>query len=98
MLEQGLIEETAERPDPEFDDERRRDYRITVLGTAVPKAEARRPAQLVKLAGECGCAPGRAHALRGLLSLRPVRILRMFGCSRRACDDTVDPIRVVRSE
>jgi DNA-binding PadR family transcriptional regulator len=29
MLEQGLIQETAERPAPELDDERRRYYRIT---------------------------------------------------------------------
>ena len=60
MLEQGLIEETAERPDPELDDERRRYYRITALGTAVAKAEARRLTQLVKLARECGLAPGKA--------------------------------------
>ena len=46
MLEQGLIVETRERPAPEDDDERRRYYRITPLGTAVAKAEARaaRPA------------------------------------------------------
>ena len=60
MLEQGLIEETDERPDPEFDDERRRYYRITALGTAVARAEARRLAQLVKLARARGFAPGRA--------------------------------------
>jgi DNA-binding PadR family transcriptional regulator len=39
MLEQGLIVETRERPAPEDDDERRRYYRITALGTAVAKAE-----------------------------------------------------------
>src|ERR1700757_3672433 len=50
MLEQGLIEETDERPDPEFDEERRRYYRITVFGTVVARAEARRLAQLVRLA------------------------------------------------
>ena len=60
MLEQGLIEETAERPAPELDDERRRYYRITVFGRTVAKAEARRLAQLVKLARESGFAPGRA--------------------------------------
>src|SRR6185437_2729803 len=32
MLEQGLIIETQERPDPELDDERRRYYRITAFG------------------------------------------------------------------
>ncbi len=60
MLEQGLIEETAERPDPEFDDERRRYYRITPLGVAVARAEARRLAQLIKLARARGLAPERA--------------------------------------
>ena len=60
MLEQGLIQETAERPAPELDDERRRYYRITSFGRTVAKAEARRLAQLVKLARESGFAPGRA--------------------------------------
>jgi DNA-binding PadR family transcriptional regulator len=60
MLEQGLIQETAERPAPELDDERRRYYRITTFGRAVANAEARRLAQLVKLARESGFAPGRA--------------------------------------
>ena len=60
MLEQGLIQETAERPAPELDDERRRYYRITSFGRVVAKAEARRLAQLVKLARESGFAPGRA--------------------------------------
>src|SRR5213594_3836968 len=58
MLEQGLIEETRERPAPEDDDERRRYYRITAFGRTVAKAEARRLAQLVKLARESGFAPG----------------------------------------
>jgi DNA-binding PadR family transcriptional regulator len=60
MLEQGLIQETAERPAPELDDERRRYYRITSFGRTVAKAEARRLAQLVKLARQSGFAPGRA--------------------------------------
>jgi DNA-binding PadR family transcriptional regulator len=60
MLEQGLIVETRERPAPEEDDERRRYYRITPLGTAVAKAEARRLAQLVRMARAKGFAPGRA--------------------------------------
>src|SRR5262244_1267431 len=50
MLEQGLLVETRERPAPEEDDERRRYYRITALGTAVARAEARRLAELVRLA------------------------------------------------
>lgn len=60
MLEQGLILETRERPDPEEDDERRRYYRITEYGSAVARAEARRLTQLVKFARESGFAPGRA--------------------------------------
>lgn len=60
MLEQGLIAETDERPAPELDDERRRYYRITRFGAAVARAEARRLAQLVKLAKASGFAPGRA--------------------------------------
>ena len=59
MLEQGLIEELDERPDPEFDDERRRYYRMTPWGTSVAKAEARRLAQMLKLARAKGLAPGR---------------------------------------
>src|SRR6476660_10324047 len=50
MLEQGLIRETRDRPAPELDDERRRYYRITELGTAVARAEARRMAELVRMA------------------------------------------------
>jgi DNA-binding PadR family transcriptional regulator len=60
MLEQGLIAETRERPAPEDDDERRRYYRITPFGTSVAKAEARRLAELVRLAKAAGFAPGRA--------------------------------------
>jgi DNA-binding PadR family transcriptional regulator len=60
ILEQGLIVETRERPAPEVDDARRRYYRITALGTAVAKAEARRLAQLVRMARAAGFAPGRA--------------------------------------
>ena len=60
MLEQGLLLETRERPAPEEDDERRRYYRITPLGTAVAKAEARRLTQLVRMARARGFVPGRA--------------------------------------
>lgn len=60
MLEQGLIVETRERPAPEEDDERRRYYRITPFGTAAARAEARRLAQLVRMARAAGFAPGRA--------------------------------------
>jgi DNA-binding PadR family transcriptional regulator len=60
MLEQGLIVETRERPAPQLDDERRRYYRITPLGTEVAKAEARRLTGLVRMARAAGFAPGRA--------------------------------------
>jgi DNA-binding PadR family transcriptional regulator len=60
MLEQGLIVETAARPAPGLDDERRRYYRITRYGEAVARAEVRRLTGLVKLARESGFAPGKA--------------------------------------
>jgi len=59
MLDQGLIVETHERPAPELDDERRRYYRITPLGTAVAKAEARRLSELVRMARTRGLAPAK---------------------------------------
>jgi DNA-binding PadR family transcriptional regulator len=59
MLEQGLIVEPRERPEPEMDDERRRYYRITRFGRSVAEAEARRLAQLVRMARRRGFAPGR---------------------------------------
>ena len=60
MQEQGLIVESKRRPDPEEDDERRRYYQITALGTAVARAEAKRLADLVKLARARGIVPERA--------------------------------------
>ncbi len=59
MLEQGLLVEVRERPAPEEDDERRRYYRTTPLGTAVARAEARRLADLLRLARARGLAPRR---------------------------------------
>ena len=60
MLEQGLIAEISARPAPELDDERRRYYRVTPFGRSVAKAEARRLAQMLKLARASGFAPGKA--------------------------------------
>lgn len=60
LLEDGLIEELAERPDPDHDDERRRYYRLTTLGRAVARAEARRLEQLVRDARAMGLLPHRS--------------------------------------
>ncbi len=50
MVEQGLIEEADERPDPALDDERRRYYRLTDFGRRVLQAETRRLDRLVNTA------------------------------------------------
>jgi len=42
LLDDGLIEELDERPDPDLDDERRRYYQLTALGRQVAEAEASR--------------------------------------------------------
>ena len=56
----GFVEESTKRPRAADDDERRRYYRITPLGTATAKEEARRLTQLVRMARAKGFAPGRA--------------------------------------
>ena len=48
MVAAGMIEESARRPDPEIDDERRRYYRITELGRRVVMEEAERLSSLVR--------------------------------------------------
>lgn len=50
MLEDGLIVESDERPDPTLDDERRRYYRHTDLGRRVTVAEMQRLEQSLALA------------------------------------------------
>jgi DNA-binding PadR family transcriptional regulator len=62
MLDQGLIEETEERPDPALDDQRRRYYRLTELGQRVGAAEQRRLTALVDAARlrQLGLRPGGA--------------------------------------
>src|SRR3982751_5710628 len=47
MLEQGLIEELRNSPDPSSEDERRRYYRLTRLGREVAVAEARRLSEML---------------------------------------------------
>ena len=60
MLEDGLLVEIDDRPDPEEDDERRRYYRITPFGRNVARAEAQRLIDLVKMARASGFVPKRA--------------------------------------
>src|SRR5688572_26311510 len=48
LLDDGLIEETDARPDPEVDDHRRRYYRLTGLGRAVAEVEVRRLDAIVR--------------------------------------------------
>jgi DNA-binding PadR family transcriptional regulator len=50
LLDDGLIAESDERPDPELDDQRRRYYRLTALGRTVAAAEVRRFETLVSAA------------------------------------------------
>jgi DNA-binding PadR family transcriptional regulator len=60
MLEDGLIVEIQQRPDPEQDDERRRYYRLTKLGRDVATAEAARLSLLLQQARDTGLhASGR---------------------------------------
>jgi hypothetical protein len=60
MLQQGLIVESGRRPAASLDDERRRYYRITPLGTATARAEMRRLTQLVRMARASGLSPENA--------------------------------------
>jgi DNA-binding PadR family transcriptional regulator len=60
MIEQDLIVEVHERPAPEFDDERRRYYRITKFGAAVARAETSRLQELLRLARASGFVPRNA--------------------------------------
>ncbi len=60
LLDDGLIAESGERPDPEHDDERRRYYRLTTFGRRVAQAEMARLARLVS----------RAQALPGWEAIR----------------------------
>ena len=58
MLEQGLIEELAESPDPSSTDERRRYYRLTRFGRCVAAAEVERLSALMQQARATGLVPG----------------------------------------
>ena len=48
LLDDGLIEESDARPDPDMDDQRRRYYRLTAVGRAVASAEVQRFESLVQ--------------------------------------------------
>ena len=50
LLDDGLIEETDDRPDPDLDDQRRRYYRLTALGQAAASAHVRRLEAIVNAA------------------------------------------------
>ena len=54
MVEDGLIEELDERPDPAADDIRRRYYRITPRGRRVAKEQVAQLATLVQNARAAG--------------------------------------------
>src|ERR671914_53804 len=57
LKEGGVIEESAQRPDPEADDERRRYYRLTGFGGEVLAAEVERLDGLVRAARTKGAFP-----------------------------------------
>jgi DNA-binding PadR family transcriptional regulator len=49
LIKEGLIVESGERPAPEFDDARRRYYRLTPLGQQVLDLESQRLRDLVRV-------------------------------------------------
>jgi DNA-binding PadR family transcriptional regulator len=58
MLEQGLIEELAQSPDPSSTDERRRYYRLTRFGRRAAAAEVERLNALLQQARDTGLVSG----------------------------------------
>ena len=50
FVQDGVIAESAERPDPALDDERRRYYRLTPFGREVARAEAARMESTLSMA------------------------------------------------
>src|SRR5437016_14526939 len=58
MLEQGLIEELKDSPDPTSTDERRRYYRLTRFGKRVAAAEVERLSTLLQQARATGLVRG----------------------------------------
>jgi DNA-binding PadR family transcriptional regulator len=68
MLEDGLIIESDQRPDPALDDERRRYYRLTNLGQRVAAAEISRLEQTLAVAHSKLIlnSPDQAIAMKGV--------------------------------
>src|SRR5690349_9255833 len=60
LLEEGLIEELAERPDPDNDDKRRRYYRLTKAGRRAAADEAKQLEKLLADARSSGLLPKRS--------------------------------------
>ncbi len=61
LLDNGLIAECEQRPDPRRDDQRRRYYRLTALGHTVVADEVERLESMINLTGARTWAPGRHH-------------------------------------
>ena len=57
LLDEGLVAETADRPAPDEDDERRRYYRITPAGRRALAAEVRRLERVLTAARAASAAP-----------------------------------------
>jgi DNA-binding PadR family transcriptional regulator len=57
LLENGFIDESVARPEPDADDERRRYYRLTPLGRRVATAEIERLEAIVEMAREKKLVP-----------------------------------------
>jgi DNA-binding PadR family transcriptional regulator len=64
LLDDGLIEELDERPDPDADDARRRYYRVTRFGHEVARLEAARLERLTSMAREKRLLPALPSTLR----------------------------------
>jgi len=64
LLEEGLIAELDERPDPLHDDERRRYYRLTATGYAAAGRESERLYRLLGQARANGLIPEINPALK----------------------------------
>ena len=109
LLENGLLEESSERPDPALDDERRRYYRLTEFGRAVAVAESRRleatlgiarAKRLIPVPGSGRSRHARDRSLakrvfRWIARLLPFDFRRDYGqeMERAFADDLDEPAR-----